>query len=74
MLVLPMLMVKKKFIVSGMHCKSCEMLVMDELLEIEGVENVKASFQDGIITLDSRVNTEDSILKKVIEGCGFEVE
>lgn len=74
MLVLPIAMVEKKFNVHGMHCKSCEILVMDELLEIDGVKNIKASFQEGTVSFDYKGEIEDSVFKNIIRDCGFEVE
>ncbi|HJW96855.1 MAG TPA: heavy-metal-associated domain-containing protein [archaeon] len=34
-------MERRKLSIKGMHCKSCEMLITDGLMEIDGVSKVK---------------------------------
>ena len=36
-----------KFSVNGMHCKSCEMLIKDEISDIPGVETVSVDHKTG---------------------------
>jgi len=59
--------------VKGMHCKSCDMLVKDELDEISGVNDVEASFKTGVV----KFNAEDSVnigaVKAKIRELGYEV-
>jgi len=58
--------------IEGMHCRSCEMIVQDELGDI-GVES-KASHESGEIevTFDETKNSIDEI-KKIIEKEGYKV-
>ena len=58
--------------IEGMHCRSCEMIVQDELSDI-GVAS-KASHESGEIevTFDETKNNIDEI-KKIIEKEGYKV-
>ena len=58
----------------GMHCKSCEMLVEDALLDLEGINKVKANSESGIIQMecDEGKVSKDKV-KIVIENEGFKV-
>jgi len=61
------------FMVSGMHCRSCEMLLKDALNEL-GVSKAEASHKEGkvVVAFDERkVNIED--IKKAILKEGYEV-
>ena len=59
----------------GMHCPSCEMLVKDSLEELEGVNNVDASFKSGVVSVDfdeAKVSKKDVI--EVIKLEGYEIK
>ncbi len=57
--------------VTGMHCKSCEMLISDELKDI-GAKNVKISFKTNEATFDiDSVVSEDKILTAV-KNAGYD--
>ncbi len=45
-------MVKKELAVEGMHCRSCNMLVDDDVSAIAGVQSVKADFASGKVSLE----------------------
>ncbi|MFH1850017.1 MAG: heavy-metal-associated domain-containing protein [archaeon] len=63
-----------KLHVSGMHCKSCVMLIEDSLTEA-GADKVDASYKAGRVTVDfdpGRIS-EDRI-KQVIKSEGYGVE
>jgi copper chaperone CopZ len=60
--------------VSGMHCKSCEMLIKDALEDEVGVKNVDASHEKGTVIIEfdeKHVNVNK--LKSIIKEEGFEV-
>jgi len=38
---------KKKLSVSGMHCKSCEMLITDSVMKIDGVKKFRVDYSKG---------------------------
>ena len=57
--------------VEGMVCNGCENRVMNALKTLEGVSEVEASLQTGIVTVKGNVEQEE--LKKKIETIGFTV-
>tara|TARA_Y100000310_G_C20538234_1_gene741948 strand:- start:505 stop:702 length:198 start_codon:yes stop_codon:yes gene_type:complete len=62
----------KKFDVYGMHCKSCEILILDALEDL-GVQ--KASFKDKELTVTfdkNKVSLEE--IKQEITKDGFKVK
>lgn len=61
-------------IVNGMHCSGCENRIKNILSDIEGVEEVKANYKDGIVTVNANENIDVSILNEKIEDLGFNVE
>lgn len=60
--------------VNGMHCSGCENRIKNVLSDIEGVEEVKANYKDGIVTVNANENIDVSILNEKIEDLGFNVE
>lgn len=60
--------------VKGMVCGGCESRVKNALGEIEGVENVEASFETGIVKVTSKDDVKTEILEETIDDIGFEVE
>ena len=60
--------------VKGMVCGGCENRVKNALGEIEGVENVEARFETGIVKVKSKDDVKTEILEETIEDIGFEVE
>lgn len=48
-----------KYFVNGMHCASCEILVEKRLKETKGVKSVKASLDDGSVTVLYEGSTPD---------------
>lgn len=60
--------------VEGMVCNGCENRVKNALKNIEGVENVIADHTTGTVTVTSKNEVEESIMKEKIEDIGFEVK
>lgn len=60
--------------VKGMHCKSCEVLIKDDLEDMEGVQKVEVSHEKGYVkvTFDEKKLKEDNI-KSAIRKEGYEV-
>jgi copper chaperone len=59
----------------GMHCPSCEMLVVDSLEELDGVSCAAAYHEEGIVSVefdDSKVSVDD--IKKTITDEGYKVK
>ncbi len=62
------------FKVTGMHCEACEKAISSALLELDGVEDAKASFEHGQAKAKfepAKVSVDD--LKAAIEGKGYGV-
>ena len=59
--------------VSGMHCKSCEMLLTDSIGEIKGVQKVTADHKKGMITIILENENLLPEIKNVIETEGYKV-
>jgi len=60
--------------VEGMHCKSCEMLIKDELNELEGIKAVNISAEKGIATVEYDENKVDKLkIIEIIKEEGFKV-
>ena len=61
--------------VKGMTCKSCEMLIGDEVTELDGVTHIKVDHKKGMANVDfdeSKVSLDK--IKEVIKGEGYSVE
>lgn len=59
--------------VSGMHCKSCEMLLTDSISEIKGVAGVTADFKKNTVTVSLENESLLAAVKKAIEKEGYKV-
>ena len=59
--------------VKGMVCNGCENRIKNVLKNMEGVEEVFASHESGIVTVTLKEKIEESLLKEKIENLGFEV-
>ena len=60
--------------VEGMVCNGCENRVQNALKNIDGVENVVADHTTGIVTVTSKNEVAESVMKEKIEDIGFEVK
>lgn len=70
-----MALVTKQLKTSGMHCRSCSMLIQMEVGELEGVSEVVADSAAGTTTVtfdDAAVSTERII--ETIRSAGYEAE
>ncbi len=59
--------------VKGMVCNGCENRVKNALKNIQGVENVDANHTTGTVTVTSKEEVSENIIKEKIEDIGFEV-
>ena len=60
--------------IEGMVCNGCENRVQKALKNIDGVENVVAEHTTGTVTVTSKNEVLDSIMKEKIEDIGFKVK
>ena len=59
--------------VNGMVCNGCENRVQNALKTINGIENVVADHNKGIVTVTANENVSEDAMKEKIEDIGFEV-
>ena len=62
---------KKVFKTTGMHCKSCEMLLTDSISELKGVEKVKANYSKNEIEVEFEAPANEKEIVKAIEKEGY---
>ena len=60
--------------VEGMVCNGCENRVQNALKNIDGVENVVADHTTGTVTVTSKNEVAENVMKEKIEDIGFEVK
>jgi copper chaperone CopZ len=62
--------------VEKMHCRSCELLLIDVISEIGGVKKVSADFTKGIVTIRHDQRDPSGVIdqaRKAIENQGYKV-
>ena len=59
--------------VEGMVCNGCENRVQNALKTIEGVETVVANHTTGTVTVTSKNEVEESVMKEKFYDIGFVV-
>jgi len=66
-------MKKKEIKINGMHCKSCEMLIKDELMEL-GVKECEIDHKSGKakLTFDDSISLDS--IKSIIKKQGYGVD
>lgn len=64
---------EKTIKVSGMHCRSCEMLLSDSISEIKGVEKVSADSRKGTVTVSLSDGKALEEVMKTVEKEGYKV-
>ena len=67
-------MTLKKLTVKGMHCKSCEIILKEELEEIHGVKKAEPKHKEELVSIDFDGNSETlEKRKKKIKEEGYEL-
>ena len=64
---------EKTFKTEGMMCCHCENHVKKALLAIDGVTEVAANHETGLVTIFMNTVVSDDMLKAAIEGEGYKV-
>ncbi len=59
--------------VNGMVCNGCENRVKNALKNIEGVENVIANHESGMVTVTLKEEIDANIIIKTIGNLGYEI-
>lgn len=60
--------------VEGMHCGGCEKRIQNAVSDIDGVENVEASFEAGTVKVTLNKEVDTKVIAETIEDIGFEVK
>lgn len=66
-------MYKRIVHIKGMHCRSCEILIEDELNKIPGVYKVMVSHKKGIAELDYEGHIYDKSIEQAVTEAGYEL-
>ena len=66
---------KKTYLIKGMHCNSCSMLVANALKELKGVKSAKISYEkgEGTVEFDEKIASSSDIMKE-IKKAGYKAE
>ncbi len=68
-------MTKLDFQVSGMHCESCEMLVKEEILALQGISDIQVDHKSGLGTVKFvNGNADTAGVLAAIERAGYKGE
>lgn len=60
--------------ITGMHCRSCELLIEGELTDVPGVEKVKTHFRSGVAEIFyEETKPSDVAIEKAIQRAGYVV-
>lgn len=59
--------------IKGMHCKSCEVLISEELGDLDGVEHAKVSVATGNATITAARMPTDAVIRQAVKAAGYEV-
>ncbi|WP_460801319.1 heavy-metal-associated domain-containing protein [Microbacterium sp. GXF6406] len=59
------------FQVTGMTCGHCEMSVREEVSEIDGVEGVEVSAQDGRLIITASAPVSDEAVIAAVDEAGY---
>lgn len=60
--------------VEGMHCEGCENRIKNAIKEIDGIEEVNANHETGIVNVIVKKSVNEKEIKDTIEDIGFEVK
>ncbi|MBM3229207.1 heavy-metal-associated domain-containing protein [Candidatus Parvarchaeota archaeon] len=65
---------EKTLKVSGMHCKSCQVLLADIIGEVDGAKALSLDFKTGLVRVSISDESALSKVKEAIKGEGYKVE
>jgi copper chaperone len=60
------------FQVTGMSCGHCESAVREEVMQLEGVDEVQVSSSTGELSVTARASIEDNAVLAAVEEAGYE--
>ena len=66
---------KKKLTVKGMHCESCEVLIKDALLEVDGVKSAQVSRAKNSVEVEfDEKKVSEQKIKDIIKQEGYDAK
>ncbi|MEK7166568.1 MAG: cation transporter, partial [Patescibacteria group bacterium] len=57
--------------IQGMHCRSCEMLIEDELKKIDGVQHVLVNHTSGIAHISYKHEIDNQAIENAVQNAGY---
>lgn len=57
----------------GMHCRSCEKMIHDELMKVDGIKSVSVSLKNNDAIILSEDTVGDIEIEKAVKSAGYEV-
>ncbi|KKT84511.1 MAG: hypothetical protein UW82_C0019G0012 [candidate division WWE3 bacterium GW2011_GWC2_44_9] len=61
----------KVIAIKGMHCRSCEILIEQELLKVEGIYKANVSEKNGSAEIFYQGEVQDDYIASAVCGCGY---
>lgn len=62
---------KENYHISGMHCRSCELLVEDHISEVLGVKRVEVNYKKGVAEVYYENKPQHAEIEKAIRNAGY---
>lgn len=62
-----------KIPIKGMHCRSCELLISDELMQVKGVQDVEVNYIEGCAKVFHRKPLHNTALIQAVRNAGYSV-
>src|SRR3990167_10720960 len=62
---------KENYHISGMHCRSCEILVEDHLSQVAGVKEVNVSYKKGVAIVYYENKLQHAEIERAIRNSGY---
>lgn len=60
--------------ITGMHCRSCEILLENELSQIAGVKKVESSYKKGVVEISyDKKKPDESEIEKAVRQVGYSI-
>lgn len=64
---------RHKVSIVGMHCKSCEKVIHDELMNVEGIKSASVSLRNSEAIIQAKDEIDDIEIEKAIKRAGYKV-
>ena len=66
--------IKNEFLISGMHCASCALLIEQNLKKISGVKNAVVNYANHKATVEHEETVDSNVIVKAVQDTGYKVE